>query len=76
MLLQIGRLVKQSALKPAMKDGGGRRGLKTAKVASPDFRRVLLPDVAQCRFLGLRYTALDQIAENSTEKDEGERGKT
>ena len=41
------------------------------KVASPDFRRVLLPDVAQCKFPGLRYTALDQIAENSTEKDKG-----
>lgn len=44
----------------------------TQKVTVSDCRGASLPDTAQCKFLGLRYIALDEIIENPVEKDKGE----
>ncbi len=40
------------------------------KVSAQDSRRTL-PATAQCKFLGLQYIELDQIAGDSVKKDEG-----
>ncbi|HNT76044.1 MAG TPA: hypothetical protein PKH77_13600 [Anaerolineae bacterium] len=41
------------------------------KPASSNFEQVCLPNVAQCKFLGLQYIALDQVVEVCAEKDNG-----